>query len=183
MRNTTTWQIPYPESPDHTRTWEYWQAIAERVDACLTQVNQKPLWSVYANTATADIGQTLTAAFTAPSATYKAGRAYRLEMVSHVRCTVAATQMSLNVMDTNTSGTVRGSINHWIPTPTQNFFFTWPWNIANATAADITRVLVLAIRSSSSTNLVLLNPMTTGNRYWTCTDIGLAADHPEAVTL
>jgi hypothetical protein len=36
MKQTTTWQIPYPESPDHTRTWEYWQAIADRVDTCLT---------------------------------------------------------------------------------------------------------------------------------------------------
>jgi hypothetical protein len=38
MLQTPAWQIPYPESPDHTRTWEYWQAIAQRVDACLTQI-------------------------------------------------------------------------------------------------------------------------------------------------
>lgn len=40
MLNTPTWQIPYPESGDHTRTWEYWQGIAARVDACLSQVAQ-----------------------------------------------------------------------------------------------------------------------------------------------
>jgi hypothetical protein len=41
MKQTTAWQIPYPESPDHTRTWEYWQAIAERVDTCLTTIGNR----------------------------------------------------------------------------------------------------------------------------------------------
>ena len=36
MKNTTAWQIPYPESGDHTRTWEYWQGIADKVDQIFT---------------------------------------------------------------------------------------------------------------------------------------------------
>lgn len=35
MRSTTNYALPYPESPDHTRTWEYWQGLAEAVDALL----------------------------------------------------------------------------------------------------------------------------------------------------
>ena len=41
MLNTPTWQIPYPESGEHTRTWEFWQAIAQRVDACLTTLKNQ----------------------------------------------------------------------------------------------------------------------------------------------
>lgn len=35
MRTTTNFALPYPESADHTRTWEYWQGLAEAVDSLL----------------------------------------------------------------------------------------------------------------------------------------------------
>jgi hypothetical protein len=35
MRTTTNYALSYPESVDHTRTWEYWQSIATQVDALL----------------------------------------------------------------------------------------------------------------------------------------------------
>lgn len=35
MRTTTNYALPYPESGDHTRTWEYWQGLADAVDAVL----------------------------------------------------------------------------------------------------------------------------------------------------
>jgi len=35
MKTTTTYAISYPEAGDHTRTWEYWQAIATKVDDLL----------------------------------------------------------------------------------------------------------------------------------------------------
>jgi hypothetical protein len=35
MKTTTTYGISYPESPDHTRTWEYWQEVATKVDSLL----------------------------------------------------------------------------------------------------------------------------------------------------
>lgn len=72
MRQTTTWQIPYPESPDHTRTWEYWQAIAERADACLTTVqnaiNNKAPYALWAGTGSVVITNAVsgTCAFTYP---------------------------------------------------------------------------------------------------------------------
>lgn len=36
MKTTPVYQLPYPESGDHTRTWEYWQALAEKVEAALS---------------------------------------------------------------------------------------------------------------------------------------------------
>lgn len=35
IRNTPNYGLTYPESGDHTRTWEYWQAIAVAVDTLL----------------------------------------------------------------------------------------------------------------------------------------------------
>ncbi len=35
MKSTTNFLLPYPESGDHTRTWEYWQGLAEAVDTLL----------------------------------------------------------------------------------------------------------------------------------------------------
>lgn len=35
MKTTTTYGISYPESGDHTRTWEYWQSLATKVDDLL----------------------------------------------------------------------------------------------------------------------------------------------------
>lgn len=35
MKATTNFALPYPESGDHTRTWEYWQGLAEAVDSLL----------------------------------------------------------------------------------------------------------------------------------------------------
>lgn len=143
----------------------------------------KPLWSVYSNTISADAGTTVLAGFTAPSAVYKAGRAYRMELVTLARTLTGPARLTLAINDTNPAGTSRGSLLHYIPTAGQNFLVTWPWNIVNATAADITRVLVLTYKSDSATNTVALNAMVVGNRYWTCSDIGLAADHPEAIAL
>lgn len=36
MKTTPILNIPYPEPGDNTRTWEYWQAQAERIEAILT---------------------------------------------------------------------------------------------------------------------------------------------------
>lgn len=38
IRTTPTWGLPYPDSAEHTRTWEFWQALAEAVDTKLTTV-------------------------------------------------------------------------------------------------------------------------------------------------
>ena len=35
MKSTTNYALPYPESGDHTRTWEYWQGLADAVDQVL----------------------------------------------------------------------------------------------------------------------------------------------------
>ena len=35
MKTTTNYALPYPESGDHTRTWEHWQGLADAVDALL----------------------------------------------------------------------------------------------------------------------------------------------------
>jgi|SRR5215510_5379247 len=36
MKTTTSYAISYPEAGDHTRTWEYWQSIATKVDDLLS---------------------------------------------------------------------------------------------------------------------------------------------------
>lgn len=35
MKSTANFALPYPESSDHTRTWEYWQGLADAVDTLL----------------------------------------------------------------------------------------------------------------------------------------------------
>jgi hypothetical protein len=35
MKATANYALPYPESGDHTRTWEYWQGLADATDALL----------------------------------------------------------------------------------------------------------------------------------------------------
>lgn len=36
MRTTPVWEIPFPEPEEHTRTWELWQAQAERLEELLS---------------------------------------------------------------------------------------------------------------------------------------------------
>lgn len=52
MRNTTNFALPYPESGDHTRTWEFWQGLAEAVDTLLASkfVQRAPDGSVIITT-------------------------------------------------------------------------------------------------------------------------------------
>lgn len=35
MKATTNFALPYPDPGDHTRTWEYWQGLAQAVDTLL----------------------------------------------------------------------------------------------------------------------------------------------------
>ncbi len=39
MKTTPIYALPYPESQDHTRTWEYWQALADRLEAVLPGID------------------------------------------------------------------------------------------------------------------------------------------------
>ena len=64
MKTTTNYALPYPESGDHTRTWEYWQGLAESVDTLLKSkfVERAPDGSI--NVATGGVNRPL------PFATY-----------------------------------------------------------------------------------------------------------------
>jgi hypothetical protein len=39
VKTTPVYALPYPESSDHTRTWEYWQALADRLEAVLPNID------------------------------------------------------------------------------------------------------------------------------------------------
>jgi hypothetical protein len=41
-KKTTRYQLTYPESTDHTRTWEHWQTLAQDVDLVLS--NDRWTW-------------------------------------------------------------------------------------------------------------------------------------------
>lgn len=86
MKTTTNYALPYPESGDHTRTWEYWQGLADAVDALLynkflsvnadgsirTPGSTRPV--PYAWAALKVTGQVTAATFTVQAFTFPAGR-------------------------------------------------------------------------------------------------------------
>lgn len=145
--------------------------------------NRPPLWVAVATANTATVTTVETLVWTFPSAVYKAGRAYRVELVTNIRCATAPTGINIYLRDTNLTGTIRHGNTAMIAQINQNFYFYWSMMIANATAADITRVLCMTIQSNSA-NGVLLQIMTgPANRYVVCSDVGLASDHSEAMSL
>ena len=38
---TSPWNLPYPGPSDHTRTWEYWQALADATNTALSTIDNK----------------------------------------------------------------------------------------------------------------------------------------------
>lgn len=143
------------------------------------------LWTVSSTTATSNIGTTETAVGTAPSSTYRAGRAYLISFRGIYRCNTAPANITPRIRDTNTSGTVRMTgITTNLVTNSLNYVTHWEHYVANTTASDITsRVLVLTLTSSSGVNTVLINAAAEFPWYINCMEIGDADDFPEAVAL
>lgn len=143
-----------------------------------------PMWAV-ASTSGSTAATVETVAATSPSTTYLAGRAYRL-VFRGLAINVSGgttTKMTIGVRDTNVAGTQR-MIEYGVLTQTgANVGFTGEHMVANTGGTNITgRVLVLA-HIANGTGTVQINAGAAIPRYFACYDAGLAADHPEAVSL
>lgn len=157
-----------------------------RVSA-LEGVDLTPLWTVSSASASTGTTTTEVAFATAPATTYRAHTAYRIEISGYGRRTDAApaTNLGLQVRDTNAAGTVRmGSLVYKVNpdgvianTPIQLFHY-----LANTSGSDITgRVLVATIVSTGGN--VVLNASSQKPWYVTCIAVGLDTDFPQGVAL
>lgn len=157
----------------------------------LEGVDLTPLWTVSSISASTGATTTETVFATAPSSTYRAHTAYRIEISGLGRRTVGtgATALGLQVRDTNTAGTSRMFVLEYTVsdgsdatlmlrnTPIQIFHY-----VANTTGSDILgRVLVATLIAQAGT--VVLNAAASKPWYVTCIAVGTDTDFPQAVAL
>lgn len=150
----------------------------------LEGIDRSPIWTVFSATASTSGTTTETVFATAPSSTYKAHTAYRIEIscYGHRSVGTGATTETFQVRDTNTSGTVRMggltyTVNDTSQTPVQLFHY-----IANTTGSDILgRVLVATITAGAGS--VHANASAQKPWYVTCIEVGTDSDYPQGVAL
>lgn len=149
----------------------------------LEGINRVPIWTVWSTSATSGI-TTETVFATAPSATYKAHTAYRIEISGLGRRTVGTgqTQQVFSVRDTNVSGTVRMGQAPFFVVDTANTQLQLFHYIANTGASDILgRVLAATVAAGAGT--VIINSSSTKPWYVTCIEVGVDTDFPQAIAL
>jgi hypothetical protein len=169
---------------------QWFQDITDAVNdhetrvSTLEGIDRTPQWTV--TSTSASIGATTTEAVfaTAPSATYKAHTAYKIEIsgYGHRSVGTGGVTETFQIRDTNTSGTVRMGgltygVNDTAQTPIQLFHY-----VANTSGSDILgRVLVATITASAGT--VHVNASAQKPWYVTCIEAGVDTDFPQAVAL
>lgn len=144
------------------------------------------LWTVTATTNSSSVAGTPsseTVMYSSPSATYRAGRAYRMSLRFRANVNTGASDHTYAIRDTNASGTFRmGAQSYRVAVSTLNTGIYIEHIVANTTTSDITgRVLALTLIGSTNTNLI--NASASCPFYWGCYDYGDADDFPEAVAL
>jgi hypothetical protein len=149
----------------------------------LEGIDRTPQWTV--SSTSASVGATTETVFaTAPSSTYKAHTAYRIEIsgYGHRSVGVGGVTETFQIRDTNNAGTIRMGgltygVNDTAQTPIQLFHY-----VANTTGSDILgRVLVATITASAGT--VHVNASAQKPWYVTCIEVGVDTDVPQFVAL
>ena len=151
----------------------------------IDMVPQK-IWTVSSTSTSTAIGTTETVINTmgtAPSTTYRAGRAYLISMRFTLEAAGGALDNFITIRDTNASGTIRmGAVTTRIATTALGYAFHYEHYVVNSSGSDITgRVLVLT--NDNSTNTCAVSASASRPAYWSCIEMGAAADFPEAVAL
>ncbi len=122
---------------------------------------------------------------TAPSSTYRAGRAYLISIRIRIQAAAGAQDAILTIRDTNASGTIRmAPVFFRIPafTASTPFAIHYEHVVANTGGSDITsRVLVLT--GDTTTNTWVADGEAAHPCYWSCLEMGVSTDYPEAVAL
>ncbi len=146
------------------------------------------IWTVSSTSDSSSINTTeavISTIGTAPSTTYRAGRAYKLTARMRLQASAGALDAIFQVRDTNASGTIRmGPQLTRLPSfaASQYFHVLIETYVANTTTADITgRVLVLC--GDASANSFVVDAEATFPCYWNCFEYGDADDFPEAIAL
>lgn len=145
----------------------------------------KKLWTVPALSASINVTNGVPAVISsAPSSVYRAGEAYRIKFHGLVTGT-ATGSITFQITDTNISGTTRmNTANFDVTNTAAGRIVEWEHYLVNATASDITRVLALSIApTSSGVNTMKINAGATQPWFWSCCDVGINIDFPEAVAL
>lgn len=148
----------------------------------IDMVPQK-IWTVSSTSATSNIGTSETVVGTAPSSTYRAGRAYMLQFHGLIRQNTSG-NANMGLRDTNAAGTSRRLQYVYVSPPTtgQGLIADWAHILANTGGSDITsRVLVLTLQASSNTSFI--NAASTMPWFLSCYEMGDSDDFPEAVAL
>lgn len=152
------------------------QTVVDAVDRL-----RSPLWVVSSTSNSSSIGTTETVVATGASSTYRALTAYRITIRALIRGSVANT-MTINVRDTDTSGTVRGGLGSFTCSGTVNTPMHTEHMVANTGSSDITaRVLVVTLIASTGT--VNFAGGSTIPWYVDCVEAGPSADYTDAVAL
>jgi hypothetical protein len=152
------------------------QLVVDAVDRL-----RAPLWVVSSTANSAAITTTETVVATAAASTYRALTAYRITIRALIRGSVA-NSMTINVRDTDTSGTVRGGLGSFVCSGTVNTPMHMEHMVANTGSTDITsRVLVVTLIASTGT--VNFAGGATIPWYVDCVEAGPSADYTDAVAL
>lgn len=151
----------------------------------IDMVPQK-IWTVSSTSDSSNITTTeavISTIGTAPSTTYRAGRAYKIVMRFRMNANAGAQDAIVTIRDTNASGTVRmEGVDLRLPATGLPYMFYYEHMVANTGGTDITgRVLVLT--GDTSVNTWFADASSSHPAYWACYEYGASSDFPEAVAL
>ncbi len=152
----------------------------------IDMVPQK-IWTVTGTSSPGSITTSETVQLTAPSTTYRAGRAYKLAFRAIFRSSSGTPNLTtIRIRDTNTSGTIRFEVSGRVlainPATTNIGPFYFETYVANTGSSDITsRTLVLCMTADAANGVI--NAGANVPYYWNCIEMGAATDYTEAVAL
>lgn len=154
MKTTTKYRFPYPEPPDNTQTWTYWQGLAEAVDAQMSKFQCSGGYADVVFPGTGGISSKVAVTFAAGTFTgapyvvgAQIGNLYNIVGISDLSATSASFQ-ARNVTGSAAAGTLR--IN-----------YVAVRGSTSPTAAPLTMAAMAASRSGSG-----------GSRTVTCHTVG-----------
>lgn len=182
MPTTTNRAYPYPSSTAAPNVPSDMQALANAIDADVAG-RLAPLVTVSATTSSAALGPADTVALTLPSATYKAGRAYRIDIGGGYTMSATTAYANWQVRKTNVSGTILiGNLRTPVSGHTSSVAMSFAPPVFIIGASDVTAVLVLTAAANAA-NTVVHDGTSTLPRHMTIMDIGPATNWSGRPTL
>jgi hypothetical protein len=180
MKNTPVFGLSYPEQGNHSRTWEYWQSLAEQTEALLeAKFGRGLIASAYSTANSPQIAAGTEALVHSLPVTLVSGRAYQANYKGNALSGTAGARAFFLVRKTNVSGdNVLDYGNVGMPVINVGFQSGGSGYIKR-TGATTAMTLVLSCIATTGAVTILGTP--SSPRYFEINDVGPAASYPHAV--